>query len=119
MGASLAYDRVAHVEPLLVDAARPRGRPRAALATRARRRRARARRARRSWAAELDVTAERLARADRRATTALAAAIALEEELVALYQHALPGAAGREDRDDRGDDPRVALPAPAHPSAPD
>jgi hypothetical protein len=40
------------------------------------------------WASELDVTAERLARSD--AKTAPAAAVALEEELVALYRNAIP-----------------------------
>ena len=41
MGASLAYDRVAHVDPLLVHAARPRGRSRRGDRDRARRRGAR------------------------------------------------------------------------------
>ena len=87
MGAALAYDRIAHLESLYVTlrgheadhaaaiatelAAVGLGTPRAPM-----------------WASELDVTAERLAHSD--AETAPAAAVALEEELVALYRNAVP-----------------------------
>jgi hypothetical protein len=87
MGAALAYDRVAHVSPVLITlrshesdhaaaiatelAAVGLGTPRAPM-----------------WASEIDVTAERLARSD--AEGAMAAAVLLEEELVALYRSALP-----------------------------
>jgi hypothetical protein len=87
MGASLAYDRLAHVNPLFVTlrgheadhagavatelAAVGLGTPRPP-----------------QWAGEIDATAERLARSEPDA--AVAAAIALEEELVTLYRNALP-----------------------------
>ena len=87
MGASLAYDRQAHVNPLFVTlrgheadhagalatelAAVGLGTPRPP-----------------HWAGEIDATAERLARSQ--PADAVAAAIALEEELVALYRNALP-----------------------------
>ncbi|WP_028065302.1 ferritin-like domain-containing protein [Solirubrobacter soli] len=87
MGASLAYDRVAHLEPLFVTlrghefdhaaaiatelAAVGLGTPRPP-----------------QWVSEIDASAELLARAD--AETAKTRALVLEEELVALYQNALP-----------------------------
>jgi hypothetical protein len=87
MNASLAYDRVAHTKPLFVTlrgheadhaaalatalAAVGLGTPKAPM-----------------WAAELDVTAELLARSD--ADTAIANAVALEQELVTLYRGAVP-----------------------------
>ena len=87
MGASLAYDRVAHLEPLFVTlrghefdhaaaiatelAAVGLGTPRSP-----------------QWVSEIDASAELLARAD--GDTAFSRALALEEELVALYRSALP-----------------------------
>jgi hypothetical protein len=88
MGAALAYDRVAHLDPRLVTLRGHDTDHAAAVATELaavglgtpeppR------------WAADLDVTAERLARSKTRAD-AVAAAVALEEELVTLYRTALP-----------------------------
>jgi hypothetical protein len=87
MGASLAYDRVAHTNPLLVTLRSHEAEHAAALATELAAVGLGTPRAP-QWAAELDVTAERLARSD--AAGAIAAAILLEEELVALYRGALP-----------------------------
>lgn len=89
MGASLAYDRVAHLDSRLTSLRGQEADHAAALATEL---------AAvglgtpepPKWAAELDVTAETLARAKDRGA-ALAAAIALETELVELYREALPG----------------------------
>jgi hypothetical protein len=87
MGASLAYDRVAHTNPLFVILRGHEADHAAAIATdlaavglgtpRAP-----------QWAGELDITAERLARSD--AKGAIAAAVLLEEQLVALYRTAVP-----------------------------
>jgi hypothetical protein len=87
MGASLAYDRVAHLNPLFVTlrghetdhaaaiatelAAVGLGTPRPP-----------------QWVSDIDATADQLARAD--ADGALAAAALLEEDLVALYRTAVP-----------------------------
>ena len=119
MGASLAYDRLAHIESAVRDAARrtrpitPRaiatelaavglGTPRAP-----------------SWAVDDSTsTAERLARSEPRRRDRGRRSL-LEEELVALYRAALPALPGCEDRDDRRDDPRVPFTASAHPSARD
>ena len=87
MGASLAYDRVAHTHPLLVTLRCHEADHAAAIATEL---------AAvglgtpkpPQWASDLDVTAELLARSD--AKGALAAAALLEEELVALYRSAVP-----------------------------
>jgi hypothetical protein len=86
MGASLAYDRVAHTNPLLVTLRTHEGEHAAALATELAAVGLGTPRAP-QWAGELDATAERLARSD--AGGAIAAAILLEEELVALYRSAL------------------------------
>jgi hypothetical protein len=88
MGASLAYDRVAHLDPQLVTLRGHETDHAAAVATEL---------AAvglgtpepPQGAADLDVTAERLARSKTRAE-AVAAAVALEEELVTLYRNALP-----------------------------
>ena len=89
MGASLAYDRVAHADPLLVTLRGARGRSRRARSPPSSPPSGSGRRSRRVGRRDLDVTAERLARAAD-AKDALAAAVALEEELVALYRNALP-----------------------------
>ena len=88
MAASLAYDRIAHLEPLYVTLRGHEADHAAAIAT--------ALAAvglgtprEPKWAGELDVSAERLARATD-TKTALAHAVALEEELVALYRNAVP-----------------------------
>ena len=86
MGASLAYDRVAHLEPLFVTLRGHEADHAAAIATELAAVGLGTPRAPK-WAGELDVTAEQLARAD--ADTAPAAAVALEEELVALYRKAV------------------------------
>ena len=86
-GAALAYDRVAHLEPLFVTlrghvadhagaiatelAAVGLGTPEPP-----------------QWVSEIDVAAERLARAD--AKNALATAVLLEADLVELYRGAVP-----------------------------
>ena len=88
MGASLAYDRVAHLDPQLVTLRGHESDHAAAVATQL---------AAVGLgtpepphgAADLDVSAERLARSTTRAE-AFAAAVALEEELVTLYRNALP-----------------------------
>ena len=87
MAASLAYDRIAHLEPLYVTLRGHEADHAAAIAT--------ALAAvglgtprEPKWAGELDVSAERLARANPK--TALAHAVALEEELVTLYRNAVP-----------------------------
>lgn len=87
MGASLAYDRVAHFDPLLVTLRGHEADHAAAIATELAAVGLATPRAP-QWAGELDVTAERLARSD--AKGAKAAAILLEEELVALYRSAVP-----------------------------
>ena len=87
MGASLAYDRIAHTDPLFVTLRGHEADHAAAIATELAAVGLGTPRAP-QWAGELDVTAERLARSD--AETAKAAALALEEELVALYTSALP-----------------------------
>jgi hypothetical protein len=87
MGASLAYDRQAHLNPLFVTLRGHEADHAAALATEL---------AAvglgtpppPQWASEVDATAERLARSE--PGGAVAAAIALEEELVTLYRSALP-----------------------------
>jgi hypothetical protein len=87
MGASLAYDRVAHVDPLLVTLRGHEADHAAALATELAAVGLGTPRAP-QWASELDATAERLARSE--PDGAFAAAVALEQELVALYRTALP-----------------------------
>jgi hypothetical protein len=87
MGASLAYDRVAHTNPLLVTLRSHEADHAAALATELAAVGLGTPQPPR-WAAELDVTAERLARSG--ADAAIAAAVLLEEELVALYRGAVP-----------------------------
>jgi hypothetical protein len=87
MNASLAYDRVAHVSPLLVTLRGHEADHAAAIATEL---------AAvglgtpkpPQWAADIDATAEQLARSDSKG--AFAAAVLLEEELVALYRNAVP-----------------------------
>jgi hypothetical protein len=87
-GASLAYDRVAHLNPRFVTLRGHETDHAAAVATEL---------AAVGLgtpepphgAADLDVTAERLARSKTR-PEAIAAAVALEGELVALYRNALP-----------------------------
>jgi hypothetical protein len=89
MGASLAYDRVAHIDPLLVTLRGHEFDHAAAIATEL---------AAVGLgtpqpphgAADLDVTAESLARSGPARAEVVAAAILLEEELVALYRNALP-----------------------------
>jgi hypothetical protein len=89
MSAALAYDRVAHLDSLLPRLRGQESDHAAAIATQL---------AAVGLgtpeppkvAADLDVTAETLARARDRGA-ALAAAVALETELVALYRQALPG----------------------------
>jgi hypothetical protein len=87
MNASLAYDRVAHTNPLLVTLRGHEADHAAALATELAAVGLGTPKAPK-WAAELDVTAELLARSD--ADTAIANAVALEAELVALYRGAVP-----------------------------
>ena len=88
MGAALAYDRVAHVDPHFVTLRGQEADHAAAIATELAAVGLGTPRPP-TWASELDVTAERLARSTTR-EGALAAATALEEELVTLYSHALP-----------------------------
>ena len=88
MGASLAYDRVAHVDPHFVTLRGQEADHAAAIATELAAVGLGTPRPP-TWASELDVTAERLARSTTH-EEALAAATALEEELVTLYRHALP-----------------------------
>ena len=88
MGASLAYDRVAHVDPHFVTLRGQEADHAAAVATELAAVGLGTPRPP-TWAAELDVdrgAARPLATRDE----ALAAATALEEELVTLYRHALP-----------------------------
>jgi hypothetical protein len=87
IGASLAYDRQAHTNPLFVTLRGHEADHAAAVATELAAVGLGTPRPP-QWAAELDTTAERLARAEPAA--AVAAAIALEEELVTLYRGALP-----------------------------
>jgi hypothetical protein len=87
MGAALAYDRVAHRDPVLPTLRGHEADHAAALATELAAVGLGTPKAPR-WASELDATAERLARAEGEAV--LPAAVALEEELVALYRSALP-----------------------------
>jgi Ferritin-like domain len=87
LGASLAYDRVAHLEPLFVTLRGHEADHAAAIATELAAVGLGTPREP-QWAGEIDITAEQLARAD--AKTAKAAALALEEELVTLYRGALP-----------------------------
>ncbi len=88
MGASLAYDRVAHLDPVLTTLRGHEADHAAALATLLAAV-GLATPVAPEWASQIDVTAETLARTDRR-ETALPAAVALEQELVALYRSALP-----------------------------
>jgi hypothetical protein len=87
MGASLAYDRVAHTNPLFVTLRGHEADHAAAIATELAAVGLGTPQAPK-WASEIDVTAELLARA--KPDTALPAAVALEEELVALYRSAVP-----------------------------
>ena len=87
MGASLAYDRIAHLEPLFITLRGHEADHAAAIATELAAVGLGTPREP-QWAGEIDITAEQLARAD--AKRAPAAALALEEELVALYRGALP-----------------------------
>jgi hypothetical protein len=89
MGASLAYDRVAHIDPLLVTLRSHEFDHAAALATELAAVGLGAPEPP-HWAADLDVTAERLARSGPARAEVLPAAVGLEEELVALYRNALP-----------------------------
>src|SRR3954470_18833447 len=90
MGASLAYDRIAHIDPLFHTLRGHEADHAAAIATELAAVGLGTPQAP-QWAGELDVSAERLARAD--AKSSRAAALALEEELVALYRAALPNLA--------------------------
>jgi uncharacterized protein YbbK (DUF523 family) len=87
MGASLAYDRVAHLESLFVTLRGHEADHAAAIATELAAVGLGTPRPP-QWVSEIDVSAEQLARAD--AETVKARALALEEELVALYRTALP-----------------------------
>jgi hypothetical protein len=87
MGASLAYDRVAHTRPLFVTLRGHEADHAGAIATELAAVGLGTPQAPR-WASELDVSAELLARA--KPAAAVAAAVALEEDLVALYRSALP-----------------------------
>jgi hypothetical protein len=87
MGASLAYDRLAHTNPLFVTLRGHEADHAAAVATELAAVGLGTPHAP-EWAGELDATAERLARSA--PDGAVAAAVALEEDLVALYRHALP-----------------------------
>jgi len=87
MAASLAYDRIAHLEPLYVTLRGHEADHGAAIATELAAVGLGTPREP-QWASELDVSAERLARANPK--TALAHAVALEEELVTLYRNAVP-----------------------------
>jgi len=86
MGASLAYDRIAHTDQLFVTLRGHEADHAAAIATELAAVGLGTPRPPK-WVSEIDVTAERLARSD--AKTAPAAALALEEELVTLYRNAL------------------------------
>jgi hypothetical protein len=87
MGASLAYDRVAHLEPLFVMLRGHETDHAAAIATEL---------AAvglgtphvPQWVGEIDAAADQLARAD--AKSAAGAALALEQDLIALYRRAVP-----------------------------
>jgi ferritin-like protein len=87
MGASLAYDRVAHTNPLFVTLRGHEADHAAALATELAAVGLGTPQAP-EWAGQVDVTAEMLARA--KAKDAIAAAALLEEDLVALYRTAVP-----------------------------
>jgi hypothetical protein len=87
MGASLAYDRVAHIEPLFVTLRGHEADHAAALATELAAVGLGTPRAP-QWVGEIDVAAEQLARAN--VKTAKPAALALERDLVALYRSVLP-----------------------------
>jgi Ferritin-like domain len=87
MGASLAYDRQAHLRSLFVTLRGHEADHAAALATELAAVGLGTPRAP-QWASEIDATAERLARSE--PDGAVAAATLLEEELVALYRNALP-----------------------------
>jgi hypothetical protein len=87
MGASLAYDRVAHLEPLFVTLRGHEANHAAAIATELAAVGLGTPRAP-QWVNDIDVAAEQLARAE--AETAVAAALALERDLVSLYQRVLP-----------------------------
>ena len=87
MGASLAYDRLAHTNPLFVTLRGHEADHAGALATELAAVGLGLPRPPR-WAGEIDATAERLARSEPEG--AVAAATLLEEELVALYKGALP-----------------------------
>jgi hypothetical protein len=87
MGASLAYDRQAHRHPLFVTLRAHEADHAAAVATELAAVGLGTPRPP-QWASEIDATAERLARSE--PADAVAAAIALEQELVALYRSALP-----------------------------
>ena len=86
-GAALAYDRVAHLEPLFITLRGHEADHAAAIATELAAVGLGTPREP-EWVGEIDVAAEQLARAD--AKRAPAAALALEEGLVALYRDALP-----------------------------
>jgi hypothetical protein len=87
MAASLAYDRVAHLEPLFVTLRGHESDHAAAIATQLAAVGLGTPRPP-EWAADLDVSAEMLARSD--AKGAMTAAALLEEDLVALYRTAVP-----------------------------
>ncbi|HEY6888317.1 MAG TPA: ferritin-like domain-containing protein [Solirubrobacter sp.] len=87
MNASLAYDRVAHLNPLFVTLRGHEADHAAAIATELAAVGLGTPRPP-QWAADLDATAEQLARSDAKA--AIGAAALVEEELVALYRNAVP-----------------------------
>ena len=100
-----------YADPLLVAAARARGRPRRARSRPSSPPWGSGRRARPRRPTSSTSPPQRLARVRRRPRDVLAAAIALEEEPGRALQGRAPRAAGREDRDDRGDDPRRRTPS--------
>jgi hypothetical protein len=87
MGASLAYDRVAHLHPLFVTLRGHEADHAAAIATELAAVGLGTPKAP-QWVGEIDAGAERLARSD--AKTAIGAAALLEQDLVALYRSAVP-----------------------------
>ena len=117
MGASLAYDRVAHLEALFVTLRGHEADHAAAIATELAAVGLGTPRAP-QWVGEIDVAAEQLARAD--AKSALPPPPSRSRRgssrSIAARSRTLPDC---EDRDDRGDDPGLALPARTHPAAPD
>ncbi len=115
-GAALAYDRVAHLEPLFITLRGHEADHAAAIATELAAVGLGTPREP-EWVGEIDVAAEQLARAD--AKSAPRGRPGARGGARRALSRRAPEPARLEDRDDRGDDPGVALPARTHPPAPD